>query len=66
MMQCAKRVVCLRDGQSRTFYFNAIRQPDGSFEPGLRHGCNEKTGCIECIRCWRAVRYEAFKKTARH
>ena len=59
MIQCAKHVTCPIDGKPRTFFFLAIREGD-SYRPGIRHGCNDKTGRLECSECWRRVRAEVF------
>lgn len=64
-INCCKRVTCPIDGKTRTFYFQAIRNADGTYRPGCRHGCNERSGDHRCIQCWRDVRWQVFSRKSK-
>lgn len=64
-IQCVKRVVCNVDNTEKSFFFLAIRNPDGTYRPGIRHGCNDRFSGgplpgLPCILCWDRVNREVF------
>lgn len=49
-------VVCRKDGKEKEFYYTMVEEKKKKPRPGLRWGCNEKSGCEACRACWMEVK----------
>lgn len=57
-------VICRKDGKQKLFHYTLVREAGQLPRPGLRHDCQDKTACAECIRCWQLVKAAVVDRPA--
>lgn len=62
LKQYDTKVMCRIDGTQKTFYYTLIEEPGKPLRFGIRHGCNDKRGCADCVKCWQELKSQSSLK----